>query len=69
MGMKADSEWPADTTQSEDIGARRESVSRSTWGGGWDVAERANRGRWLDGDEGCGLLWPSLLKDSWPIVV
>ena len=30
MGMKADSAWPEDTTQSEDTGARQESVSRSS---------------------------------------
>ena len=63
--VKADSEGPTDTTRSEDIGGRRESVSRSKWRGG-RYGER--RGKWMfDGsmDEGCGLLWAFLLKDSY----
>ena len=61
--VKTDSEWLTDTTQSEDTGGRRESVSRSNWWGERDVAERKID---VDGsmDKGCGLRWALLLKDS-----
>lgn len=66
--VKADSEWLIDTTQSEDIGGRRESVSRSKCWGERDVAESKID---VDGsmDKGCGLRWASLLKDSSRTVV
>ena len=48
---KADSGLPTDTMRSEDIGARRESVSRlSKWLGLWDVAEV----KWTLMVQGCG---------------
>ena len=37
--VKANSEWPTDTTRSEDIGGRRELVSRSKCLGGRSGAE------------------------------
>ena len=37
--VKANSEWPTDTTRSEDIGGRRELVSRSKCRGGRSGAE------------------------------
>lgn len=46
--IKADSGWPTGTTQSGDIGARRELVSRSKDGRIWYEAERKQI-RWLDG--------------------
>ena len=47
LGIKADSEWPTDTTRSEDIGGRRELVSRSKWCG-----ERYR----AEGETGCLML-------------
>ena len=63
LRVKTDSEWLTGTTQSEDTGGRRESVSRSNWWGERDVAERKID---VDGsmDKGCGLRWALLLKDS-----
>ena len=48
--MKADARWSTGTTQSEDIGGRRESVSRSKWCGEWDVDEgkRMLMARWTE---------------------
>lgn len=53
--MKAYSGWLTDTMQSEDIGARRESVSRSKQGRGMGCSGGTID---VDGlmDEGCGLL-------------
>ena len=39
LRVTADSGWPTDTMRSEDIGARRELVSRSEWRGEWGAAE------------------------------
>ena len=63
VSVKADLGWPTGTTQSEDIGGRRESVSRSKWRGEWDVEEEKwmSMARWI---KECGLLWASLLKRS-----
>ena len=43
VSVKADLGWSTGTMQSEDIGGRRESVSRSKWRGEWDVEE----GKWM----------------------
>ena len=47
--VDADSEWPTDTTRSEDIGGRRELVSRSKWCGERYRAEGKMDVRWSDG--------------------
>lgn len=52
--VKADPEWLIDTTQSEDTGGRRESVSRSNSWGERDVAERRID---VDGSMDKGCVW------------
>lgn len=56
--MEADSGWPADTTPSEDIGARRESVFRSKGQGAWDVVQgkQMPTARWTKDMDYSGLL-------------
>ena len=65
--IKVDSGWPTDTTQSDDIGARRGLVSRSKGRGAWDVVEGEQIGMasWTKDVDCSGIL----LKDPSPTVV